>query len=265
MVRDPSVAMTDFRKQYDIAVVVATASDGPSVQLDYWTHRISPAQAEILADTLAQVITGVVSHSDYKIGQLDVVSANQFQKMVDWNIESTSKHSRFSKGTSTIHEIFQARASLCPTAPAVEAHDGQLTYRQLDTLSTQLSHHLVSIGVKTDTFVPYCFSKSLYTVVAVLGILKAGGAAVPLDPNHPSDRLNTILDDTNAAVVVTSPEHQQLFKHRTAAVVPVDCRFLDSLPEVSDLPCAVGVDSAALVVYTSGSTGKIYSSKGRMF
>lgn len=242
--------------------MVDTASDAPSVQLDYWTHRISPAQAEILADTLAQVITAVVSHSDYRIGQLDVVSSNQYQKMVDWNIVSTSKHSRFSHGTSTIPSIFHERASLCPTAPAVDAHDGQLTYSQLDKLSTQLSHRLVSLGVKAETFVPYCFSKSLYTVVAVLGIMKAGGAAVPLDPNHPSDRLNTILDDTNAAVIVTSPEHQHLFRHRTAAVVPVDCAFLDSLPEASDVPCAeVGADFAALVVYTSGSTGEIYLSK----
>ncbi|KAK8031980.1 hypothetical protein PG990_001714 [Apiospora arundinis] len=153
--------------EYDIAVIVDTASEAPSVNLDYWTHRISPAQAEILADTLAQVITAVVSHSDYKIGQLDVVSPNQYQQMVDWNIDSTLEHGNFSQ-----------------------------------------------------------------------------------------DRLDTILDDTKASVIVTSPEHSHLFQHRPAAIVSVDDAFLRLLSEVSEAPnAAPTADSAALVVYTSGSTG----------
>ncbi|KAK8110637.1 nonribosomal peptide synthase [Apiospora kogelbergensis] len=220
--------------EYDIAVIVDTEADAPSVNLDYWTHRISPAQADVLADTLAQAITTVVSHSDYKIGQLEIVSSTQYQQMVDWNINSTLEHGDFS-----------------------QAHDGQLTYSQLDTLSTQLSHHLASLGVKVETLVPYCFSKSLYTVVAILGILKAGGAGVPLDPKHPSDRHDTILDDTRATVIVTSPEHSRLFRHRGAAVVSVDDDLLRGLPEASgDAHGSITTpDSAALVVYTSGSTG----------
>ena len=208
----------------------------------------------------------MVSHSDYKIGQLEIVSSTQYQQMVDWNINSTLEHGDFSQGTSTLHNIFHERALSCPTATAVVAHDGQLTYSQLDTLSTQLSHHLASLGVKVETLVPYCFSKSLYTVVAILGILKAGGAGVPLDPKHPSDRHDTILDDTRATVIVTSPEHSRLFRHRGAAVVSVDDDLLRGLPEASgDAHGSITTpDSAALVVYTSGSTGEIYPNNFKM-
>ncbi|NJK54361.1 MAG: AMP-binding protein, partial [Leptolyngbyaceae cyanobacterium SU_3_3] len=122
--------------------------------------------------------------------------------------------SRLPPSLPALHQQFEAQAEQTPDAIAIVCQDQQLTYRELDQRANQLAHHLQNLGVKPDSLVGLCVDRSLNLVVAILGILKAGGAYVPLDPASPPERLAGIVEDMNAALVVTQSDLQQrLPKH----------------------------------------------------
>jgi len=134
--------------------------------------------------------------------------------------------------------------------------DGELTYRDLNARANQLAHYLRDRGVKADTRVAVCLHRSPDLIVAVLAILKAGGAYVPLDPAYPQSRLEFMMADSGAALIIT----QLTLASKLPAKDSVIC--LDTLGETiasqskENLPSIGGADNLAYVMYTSGSTGK---------
>lgn len=109
-----------------------------------------------------------------------------------------------------VHTLFTQIAQSQRDSPAICSWDGELTFGELDMLSTRLAGYLQNRGVKVEEIVPVCFEKSMWTVVAMMGILKAGGAFTPLDPNHPTHRHREIIIQTNANIVLTSPQYASL-------------------------------------------------------
>jgi amino acid adenylation domain-containing protein len=156
-----------------------------------------------------------------------------------------------------IHDLFVEQAEARPDAPAICAWDGELTYGELDALSTKLAGHLVELGVKEEDMVPLCFEKSMWTVVAMLAVLKAGGAFVPLDPDHPRIRHEEILEQTKASLVLTSAQHVSLWAGSSLTVVTVSKASIVPLKDKVNLAStATSPRDAAYVMFTSGSTGR---------
>jgi len=156
-----------------------------------------------------------------------------------------------------VHERFTRWAISQPDAPAICAHDGEYTYSELDAVTDRLAHRLVQLGVGPDIFVPTCFDKSIFAVVAMLSVLKAGGAAVPLDATHPKPALQTRLEDANAHIVLTTAARAGKLDGLVSSVLTIDAAFLDSLPTVSGPACtSVQPHNAVFVIFTSGSTGR---------
>lgn len=237
-------------------MIVDTAGDIPLAKLEFWSDVLSSTQAECLSETLVHTIATIVSRSEDPLHTLDLMPLSQRDTMMRWSKEATAPAKDFVVTESCLHTIFQQQARSHPEATAIVAHDGELTYGELDDITTRLAHHLVLSGVKPESLVPYCFSKSIWAAISVLSILKAGGAGVPLDPTHPKARLDTILDDTKASVILTSPTHSPLFGHRGATVIALEDDFAKSLPTVDADACSeVQPHNAAFVIFTSGSTG----------
>ena len=156
-----------------------------------------------------------------------------------------------------VHERFTRWAISQPDAPAICAHDGEYTYSELDAVTDRLAHHLVQLGVGPDVFVPTCFDKSIFAVVAMLSVLKAGGAAVPLDATHPKPAIQTRLEDANAHIVLTTAARTEKLDGLVSSVLTIDAAFLESLPTVSGPACtSVQPHNAVFVIFTSGSTGR---------
>jgi amino acid adenylation domain-containing protein len=155
-----------------------------------------------------------------------------------------------------VHELVAVQAARRPEAPAVSAPDGVLTYAELDRRSTQLAHRLRRAGVSVESPVGLCLPRSAALVVGALGILKAGGAYVALDPANPPGRLQFMLRDSGAGVVVTDTEVAAKLGHQ-GTVVTLDAG-LGSLDGEDDEPPATqsGIRDLAYVIYTSGSTGQ---------
>ncbi|KAK3987251.1 non-ribosomal peptide synthetase [Cladorrhinum sp. PSN332] len=158
-----------------------------------------------------------------------------------------------------VHDMFARQAAATPTALAVSAWDGDLTYIQLHQLSSKLALHLRSLGVGPECFTPFCLEKSKWVPVTQLAILKAGGACVPLDPGQPLDRLQSIISTLEPKVIVTSAMHANLLKSCTQvqSFVEVSQTLMDQLPK-TDSPSTnpeTSPSSACYAIFTSGSTG----------
>ena len=159
---------------------------------------------------------------------------------------------------SCIHSLIEQQMLEGQDAPAICAWDGELSYRDLDLQSSRVAHHLRGMGVGPEITVPVLFNKSKWYVVAILGILKAGGVFTPLEPSHPPARLASIINQLRPNVLVCSSVHSEMC-HATfpncRTFILDDSRFAgllanDTTPHVKTSP-----ENAAYVVFTSGTTG----------
>ncbi|KAF9876381.1 amino acid adenylation domain-containing protein [Colletotrichum karsti] len=159
-----------------------------------------------------------------------------------------------------IHDLIAQQAKLRPEAQAIHAWDGDLSYSQLQQLAERFGQFLSMSGVGPETIVPIIFEKSVYSIIAVLGVVRAGGAVVALDPQLPDGRLKMIIEDVQASVVISSAQCQHRVPSRIQGNnrVIVDKAFMTRLPSVSTQTTSPppSTDTALYVVYTSGSTGK---------
>lgn len=160
----------------------------------------------------------------------------------------------------SLHGLFLKSARSTPHAPAVHGWDGQFTYAELDRLSSIVASQLLRRGISRGKPVPFIFEKSVWMVVAILGILKAGAAVVSIDPAQPPSRAKEILRETRATVVLTSTtQASNSSLSNLVEIIPIssDTVRMDKGPGFEDafLP-TVHTQDPAVIIFTSGSTGK---------
>ncbi|MFP2956444.1 amino acid adenylation domain-containing protein [Myxococcus sp. 1LA] len=173
----------------------------------------------------------------------------QHRVLREWN--ATRMH--FEKDTS-VHAVFEGCAARTPDAVAVVDEVTQLTYGELDIRATALAAHLRALGVGPEVNVALCVERSASMVVGMLAILKAGGAYVPLDPGYPRNRLEFMLRDCGAPVVLTQKPLRELLP-TGPTVVCLDGAL--PLPLDATLaPAPLSPESPAYIIYTSGTTGR---------
>lgn len=229
---------------------VSICDYGMIVNLNYLESKLSNVSATNVAHTFAKFLDCILLNPHQSIAQFDPFTLRDFDQIYQWN-------SRFpDRVDACVHELLLQHAKDSPNSPAVCSWDGDLTYAELAKASFNLAHHLNAIGVGPEVLVPVCFKKSVYTIVAMVAIHRAGGAFVPLDPSHPQDRLQAIVRKTNAKIIVASPDTAHLFEGMSITTVTLSSALLGSLnPFVDCLLFSVRPDSAAFVLFTSGSTG----------
>ncbi len=155
----------------------------------------------------------------------------------------------------SLHEAFSARAKAHPDRVAVWARDQQLSYGELDSRSTRLAHELTQRGVECESRVGLCIDRGVEMIVGMLGILKSGGAYVPIDPDYPQQRIKYIVEDSAMTAVLTTERTARCFGscHVPLVDVRVGGEHVDA---AHDLPASAACrKSLAYVIYTSGSTG----------
>lgn len=158
----------------------------------------------------------------------------------------------------TIVDLFDEQVKKTPDHIAVVFENTKLTYLQLYEKSNQLAHYLRDLGVQEETLVPICIHRSLEMIIGILGILKAGGAYVPIDPDYPADRINYILTDTKASVIICDSCASSLLK--TITTIPIlaldgDRKAIEKESK-QKLQTFLHPANLAYIIYTSGSTGK---------
>lgn len=155
-----------------------------------------------------------------------------------------------------VHQLFEASADRHPAEIAVQFDEKTLTYAELEQRSNQLAHHLIALGVGPETFVGVLLDRNERMVVALLGILKAGGAYVPLDPSYPVNRLQYIVEDTAAPIIVSTQSLRENVPSASARIAMIDDdEALAGYPTHRPM-VAVSPEQLAYVIHTSGSSGR---------
>ncbi|KAB5518057.1 hypothetical protein GE09DRAFT_1045038 [Coniochaeta sp. 2T2.1] len=160
--------------------------------------------------------------------------------------------------TDFVHDLVDARSELQPEAEALCSSDRTLSYRELSDLSSRLARQLVAEGVKAEVIVPLFFEKSLWAVVGILGVMKAGGAFLMLDTSLPIGRIKAIVDQTGAGFALTSPKGLEVCGGLVERRRVVDAQSLDNLPQLERAEIrqpTLKPGNAAYLIFTSGSTG----------
>ncbi len=239
--------------EYDLTVNVEAWDTGIDVHFNYWTDFMCEQQAKNISDTYGQILSSIVGgeHNDRAIGAIELCSDIHRQRIMDWNRDTLPKVDM------CVQDLIYEQSQLLPlSAPAVCSWDLDLTYVKLVSLSKRLGKHLATLGVGPEIYVPICFEKSTWAVVAMLGILQAGGAFVPLEPSHPESRLKYILNNINAKLVLCSA----MYRDKFANIPELSTFMLDetilqgqSLPEQAVTEPSPA--NAAYLIFTSGTTG----------
>lgn len=237
--------------EYNVSINIEVADENAAIDLAYWTDCLSDGQATNVMNTFLQALKNIADHSQMSVGQLNAVSESDQRQFAVWNScipKSIEK---------CVHEVIGEETNLRPNASAIKAWDAEFTYAELDNVTGRLAGYLSLLGVTTESYVCLCFEKSAYTIVAMLSVMKAGGAFVPLDPMYPMTALEMRIRDTKAQVILTSPCYTAMFAGMGVHAVSVDQLFLDKLQPVQHLlSSSVKPHDPCCVIYTSGSTGK---------
>ena len=193
-----------------------------------------------------------MQEKDKLLRDVDAVSPEDYETVWRWNSTLSNMME------SCVHSLIEQKMLEEPDAQAICAWDGDFSYNELNLLSSRLAHHLIGMGIGPETLVPILFDKSKWVVVAILGILRAGGAFVPLDPSHPPARQVSIIDQLNAAVLLCAPEHSKLCltEFSNCNILVLNSSAFARFPEINSAPeIEVSPRNAVYVIFTSGTTG----------
>ncbi|MEJ7829176.1 MAG: amino acid adenylation domain-containing protein, partial [Segetibacter sp.] len=222
--------------------------------IEYSTDLYNEQSIVRMVGHYKELLSSIVKEPKQKIGKLSMLTdAEKHQLLADFNGTSVA----YPKD-KTVVDLFEEQAVETPDSIAVVFEEERLTYTELNKRSNQLAHYLQSKGVKEEMLVPICIERSLNMIVGVLAILKAGGAYVPIDPEYPQDRINYMLDDTAASLILSSKENRRkLHLKEGVDVIEIDSNWNAVSKHAINNPKTTHAPNNLLyVIYTSGSTGK---------
>jgi amino acid adenylation domain-containing protein len=238
------------RTNYPLTIVV---DPGEQVQLQavYHPSRFDAAAIKRLLAHLAYVLEQMIENVEAPVASLQILTPGEAQTLLlDWNVAEPMID------VEPINRWFEKQVARTPNAIAVEHSDHRLTYAELNARANQLAYHLSSLGVGPENLVGICVERSIEMLVAVMATLKAGGAYLPLDPTYPEARLDFMLRDSDAKVVISQERLLAVVPNYTGATVCFDrdSALIDGCSS-ENLPHAADAGNIAYVIYTSGSTG----------
>ncbi len=239
--------------RFDLTLEVEEMQTGLECTFEYSTDLFDPATIDRMRAHFQTLLEGITANPDQRLSDLPLITQSERDRLlVEWN--DTHKNYPSDK---RIHELFEEQVERTPDSVAVVFEGEAVTYRELNRRANQLAHYLIGLGVGPEVLVGICLERSMKMVVAVLGVLKSGGAYIPLDPSYPRERLRFMLEDAQATLVLTQDRLAESFSRLSARVICPD-RYREeiALQGEKNPETEAQADNLAYVIFTSGSTGK---------
>jgi amino acid adenylation domain-containing protein len=237
---------------FDLCLELAERADGLSGRFTYNSDLFSEETIRRMIGHWRMLLTGMFSQPRRPLAHLDLLAAPERDRL----LRNGSAVPELSEGPD-ITELIAKRARAMPDAVAVVCEGEQMTYRHLTTRANQVARYLRARGVRAGVPVGVCLERSVYQIVALLAILQAGGIYVPLDPEAPRARLQHVVADTGAPLLLTQQRLLRKIGNPGAALVSLDRSWeligQQSQTELDDRPRP---EELAYILYTSGSTGQ---------
>jgi len=248
-----SLNLDQHISQFDLTLTMAEVDDGLAGTIQYNTDLFGQGTIARMAANFERLIESIVAHPQERISTLPLLTEKEFRQIViEWNTTKVEYPCY-----ESLHNLIEAQVERTPEAIAV-AHEGiSISYQELNRRANRLAQYLIRAGISIDDRVGVCMERSIEMVVALLGILKAGAAYLPIDPAYPVDRISYLLEDAQAGALLTQKRLLSRISNLQSNIVCLDSdwdsinRYGESNPVVPLVP-----DNLAYVIYTSGSTGK---------
>ncbi|HLL48448.1 MAG TPA: amino acid adenylation domain-containing protein, partial [Longimicrobiaceae bacterium] len=261
----PGLGWSGWRREgrtakYDLSLVLVDTPDGLGGGLEYNTDLFDRATVERMAAQLRTVLEAAAADPAAAAADLPLLAPGERELLAEWSVSGAPE-----APARCVHELFAEQAARVPERAALVFGSERVAYAELDRRSDALALRLAELGVGPDARVGVCIERSPAMVAALLAVLKAGGAYLPLDPEYPDERLAFMLADAGARVLLTSAELRDRFAGFDGEVVALDTegendtsgeRAAVAGRSLFPVPCSLSPDNLAYVIYTSGSTGE---------
>jgi amino acid adenylation domain-containing protein len=249
-----SIPLEQRAAQFELTLAVAETERRLTGAFQYNTDLFDEETISRMAAHFRMLLEGIVDGPERRLSELPLLADEEQRRIVfDWNDTGPA-----TPAGECLHELFERQAGRTPEAVALVCGDRRLTYRELNARANRLARHLRDSGVGAESLVGVLMRRSLEMPVSLLGVLKAGAAYVPLDPEQPPERLSWMMADAGVGVLLTEGRLADgVAVGGNSSVVRVDAEW-GRIAERSGEPVAGGADAdnLAYVIYTSGSTGR---------
>ncbi|PTA47254.1 non-ribosomal peptide synthetase/MFS transporter [Micromonospora sp. RP3T] len=237
--------------RFDFELHAVETVDGLWGKLVFNTDLFDRATVERMARRWTALLDAIVAAPDTPVSRLPLLSDVERELLAGWN-DTAADFPR----DETLHGPVEERAATTPDAVAVTIDGTSRTYAELNAEANRIAHRLRAAGVGPETLVGVCAERSVELVAGLLGVLKAGGAYLPLDPEYPADRLAFMVTDADAPVVLVRSHLRDVLPATSATVLDLDDATVWADQPVTDPTPLAGPEHLAYVIYTSGSTGR---------
>jgi amino acid adenylation domain-containing protein len=246
-------SLTDYAPNCDAPLMVFIPDDGKECLWLYDEEVLNGTAIDRMREQFTILLKDIAVGQDRAVAELSILPEHERRMLIEeWN----NTQADYPQHLCT-HQLFEAQAERTPNALAVICRDSALTYCELNRKANQLASYLQKLGVGSDALVGIYVERSIEMAIGLLGILKAGGAYVPLDPYFPRDRLDFMLEDSGALILLTQSDLSKNLSEYKGKIVCIDSDWERVAKESKENPvCVVRPENLAYVIYTSGSTGK---------
>jgi amino acid adenylation domain-containing protein/thioester reductase-like protein len=240
--------------KFELTLSLEIVDDQLKGHFEYNSDLFDATTIERMAKNFEVLLESAVENPQQRIGNLPMLSQAEQQTIVsDWNNTKTSY-----PADQCIHQLFEQQAAQNPNATALIYRDQTVKYHELDIMANQLAHYLIAKGVQPDMPVGLYIERSVNMIIGILGILKAGGCYVPIDINHPLQRINYLINSSNIQLMLTQQSlSNAVFDNSELVTLSLDSEWHKLENHLLTAPCtSTSADNLAYINYTSGSTGQ---------
>ncbi len=250
-----SVAIEFFESdtpKFRLAFFIMNDPSGkPSVCLQYDKGRYSHETMQCLAQSVSNAANAFIRQPEMKLQQVSLLDANQTALLDSFNQTDVPYDT-----TQTIVSLFRRQVELTPDNMAVVYHENKYTYREVDDITERMAAYLVAKGLGREDVVSILIPRCEWMPIAALGVLKAGCAYQPLDPSYPAERLNFMIQDASAKLLIADESLRDIVnEYEGDVLLTKDIKQLPAVSEPVNVNVTVNPADLFILLYTSGSTG----------
>ncbi len=243
----------DDKSEFDLTLDASEGDGEITLNLTYCTALFKEETIKRMMVHFENLLKSIVYDSGLPINDLPMLTEKEEVQILKAFNATTVPY----PADQTVVDLFEAQVEKAPDAIASVFQSTSLSYKELNERSNQLAHYLKEQGVQSDTLVGICLERSQDMIVGILGVLKSGGAYVPIDPNYPQARIDYILEDTGIELLISSGNISEIFSSKDKTkVVSLTNNWEDISKRSSTNINNSSPNNLAYVIYTSGSTGK---------
>lgn len=237
--------------QFDIMISIENSGRNLIIHTDYRTNLFKVISIERMMQQYIHILEYIVQNPFARLADIDVLDDNEKNLLYEYN-QTDSEYPK----DKTIHRLFEEQVEISPEAIALECNDRLFSYRELNDRANSIAHRLRQQGVGNNSIVGILGERTIETIIGILGVLKAGGAYLPIDPSYPKERIEYMIEDSKIDILLG--KNSAIKKMQCSCQCNVlDLERNDLYNKYTNNPVNINTpDDLAYIIYTSGSTGK---------